>query len=250
MELKYTLCFSLALLAVTPMKGQNKYPDCHLLYFKGTQKKSTSICFDKDGRWGKATAFDLTGKQIYQKEIRRTGGFAGVTFSYYENGAVKTADYNSQPDGGIQWYKIVTYFAPDGLITKEEDQSYDRMNRIYPPPTTYKAPSKPQKNVAVCAVPFATEYWFINDTHFQVLALSKKRDNPKDITVTIVNQQDSIKGGEYITAQQFVDLSNFFQFTAKPIDERTNGLVVKIDSRSPMIYKENIQRWYYHITTK
>ncbi len=74
---------------------------------------------------GYAKAFDNTGKEIYNQPTSRSGLLSSVIFVYYENGAVKSAEYNSHPDGGIQWYKKTTYFDESGKITDEYEFSDD-----------------------------------------------------------------------------------------------------------------------------
>ena len=132
MSIKYLLGLWCTLYCMCA-EAQKSYSNCERKYFNHTHIVSTSICYDKDKHWGKATAYDRKGKQIYQKDIRWVGGHAGVTFSYYANGAVQKANFSDQPDGGIQWYKVVTYFAPDGTVTSEDNQSYDRMNHVTMP---------------------------------------------------------------------------------------------------------------------
>ncbi|MBI3136265.1 MAG: hypothetical protein HYZ14_16440 [Bacteroidetes bacterium] len=74
---------------------------------------------------GYAKAFDKSGNEIYNQPVSRTGLLSSVQFSYYENGAVKTAHYSSHPDAGIQWYEKTTGFDEAGKITSETEMSND-----------------------------------------------------------------------------------------------------------------------------
>ncbi|GAA4462228.1 hypothetical protein GCM10023093_08400 [Nemorincola caseinilytica] len=103
-----------------------EYTRCSYKYFVHGKGIATSQCYDKDGRWGKAKAYDRTGKEIYSRELRTVGGHSYVEFSYYDrSGAVKTARWSSAPDGGIQWYRSYTEFSEDGKIVNETKDSYD-----------------------------------------------------------------------------------------------------------------------------
>ncbi|TVR79757.1 MAG: hypothetical protein EA412_05850 [Chitinophagaceae bacterium] len=84
----------------------------------------------KSGMIGKAIAYNIKGEIIYQKEIRSFAGHASVYFSHHPNGAVKTANYSTAPDAGIQWYKSTTEFSPDGEITNKTVRSHDMRERI------------------------------------------------------------------------------------------------------------------------
>lgn len=87
---------------------------------------------------GYAKAFDKTGKEIYNQPTSRSGQLSSVQFTYYESGAVKSAEYNSHPDAGIQWYKKTTYFDEDGKITGEYELSDDmRVTYFQIPDSTY-----------------------------------------------------------------------------------------------------------------
>ncbi len=101
----------------------------HIHHF--TSGELSTLIVYEDSRKGKARAFDKTGKEIYNKRVRKYAGHATVHFTHYPNGAVKIARYSSAPDGGIQWQRITTEFAEDGTITRETKEDNDL---IYNPP--------------------------------------------------------------------------------------------------------------------
>jgi hypothetical protein len=79
---------------------------------------------------GYAKAFDQTGKEIYNFNIRNFAGHASVDFYFYSSGAVERAQYSSHPDGGIQWSDITHFFHKDGKLNKIEDNSSDEYGRF------------------------------------------------------------------------------------------------------------------------
>jgi hypothetical protein len=85
---------------------------------------------------GYAKAFDNAGNEIYYQPTSRSGLLSSVMFTYYENGAVKSAEYSSHPDGGIQWYKKTTYFDEAGKITNEFEMSDDMTVTYFQLPDT------------------------------------------------------------------------------------------------------------------
>lgn len=87
---------------------------------------------------GYSKAFDKAGKEIYNQPTSRSGQLSSVRFTYYESGAIKSAEYNSHPDAGIQWYKKTTYFDEEGKITGEYELSDDmRVTYFQIPDTAY-----------------------------------------------------------------------------------------------------------------
>jgi hypothetical protein len=120
-----------------------EYPLCKHTYFKGTKKVSTSLCYDKDNRFGKATAYNRKGEIIYEKSLRKIAGHSSVTFSYYSDGAVSKACYSDAPDAGIQWYKSDTWFKNNGTIDHVTEQSNDM--RPMMSPKTWKDTGEQQK---------------------------------------------------------------------------------------------------------
>lgn len=253
MILKHVFCLSLTIATVQFAAGQEYKTDCANKYFAHSRVLSTSICYDKDRRWGKAIAFDRNGKKIYENGVRNIGGTAGVTFSYYDDGAVKTAHYHSQPDGGIQWYDVLTHFSQEGVVTGEDDNGYDRMHNVLAPPAVRKPPTPPappKQEVAKCAVPYATEFWFINDARFPMIAIAQRKGNAKDIKALVLQPSDTVKGGEFIMAKQFVNLSDYYDFTTKPVADIPGKFIVQPDKKMPFSYKKEVRRCYYHIARK
>lgn len=99
---------------------------------------ATDICRPKNGAYGTtgyARAYNNTGKLIYDSETSRSALVRSVSFTYYSNGAVKSARYYQHPDGGIQWYEKTTMFDKEGNITQEIEHSWDdNMNVIQTKP--------------------------------------------------------------------------------------------------------------------
>jgi antitoxin component YwqK of YwqJK toxin-antitoxin module len=72
-----------------------------------------------DDAQGNSYVYDPTGTIIYECVTSANGMSSSVRFSYYENGAVKVAEYNSHNDAAMQSYSKTTYFDENGKITEE-----------------------------------------------------------------------------------------------------------------------------------
>ncbi|WP_133162434.1 hypothetical protein [Flavipsychrobacter stenotrophus] len=197
-----------------------EYQVCVYHYFNN-KKVSTSQCFDKDKRWGKALAYDKTGKIIYEKELRRVAGNSSVDFTYYPDGAVSRAQWHSAPDAGIQWYNSTTYFSKDGTIEKVEENSYDMTPGLkeLKVPGEYTPQIKKQE-AARCGAIYSTEFYFINKYKYPVNITATRKGNAADIKTVTVNPGDTAIGGSFIMTEQFVELSDYYTFSAIPTKTR------------------------------
>lgn len=188
----------------------------HIHYFKNG-KVSTITTLNKN-QSGKALAFNQNGEIIYEKEVRRFAGNAMVYFKHYESGAVKEAHYSSHPDAGIQWYKSQTYFDEEGNITKENEDSHDRLTtipfprevKITEPQTQPNQPNKPKKEVSVCASIHSNTTLFINHTKYE-LTLELKMHNEK--RKIILKSGETYTGPEYISAEISSPIKNNIKYS-------------------------------------
>ncbi|MES2619768.1 MAG: hypothetical protein V4615_02875 [Bacteroidota bacterium] len=147
--------------------AQHDYPNCKYTYFKmGTT--STSQCYDKNNRFGKARAYNLKGDKIYERELRAVGGHSSVQFSFFKNGSVRKAEWRSAPDGGIQWYSNVTTFSEDGTQLSSINNNYDdHVTTIQPAQKpaeespVIKDSIKLKSETMTCAVIYSNEFWYI-----------------------------------------------------------------------------------------
>lgn len=199
-----------------------QYPICTHTYFKNG-KISTSQCYDTDKRWGKAIAYNKTGQVIYEKELRRIAGHSSVSFSFYDNGAVKEAQWSSAPDAGIQWYRCRTRFSEEGSVTGEDKDSWDDgPGRHTDPslrptaPTRTKPSIPPQKpaETTECAEIYVSEFWLINTTPYTVTVVARKKaGKPETHTITLRPRQ-KVKGGGMPGAAMFDDPGKYYSFSA------------------------------------
>jgi hypothetical protein len=233
--------------------AQEPYAKCTYSYFKN-KKVSTSSCFDKDNRFGKAIAFSTKGEKIYERELRNIGGHSTVWFTYHENGAVKKAEWRSAPDGGIQWYSNITTFSEEGTQLSYMENNYDDS-----PFTTIQRMQKPENSkreiedstkiktqTIACAIIHSNEFWYINRTKFKVV-VSATRNNYESFTTTLL-RGDTIKGGEFILAQHYDNPEKYFSFSIKALNKKVKRkfaiVPIPVLTNTP---KEGLRKYYYGI---
>jgi len=194
-------------------------------YFKTGKISTKRLLLSEKIKFGYLIAYNIEGKEIYNMSTRNVGGHASVSTTFYENGAIKTAHYTSQPDGGIQRGDVKHYFDEKGNITNVVDMSDDGHGRMtvnpilkfeqLPNPTKEIEPEKPKNEVAECAIIYKTEIYAVNFTRkTQVLSPIKKPSNGQEFSEKYTIQPgDSVKIGYYIGAQHYVPAPELFSAT-------------------------------------
>lgn len=233
-----------------------EYSKCAYHYFSN-KRVSTSECYDKDNRWGKAIALDKNGKVIYEKELRHVGGNSSVVFTYYPNGAVSSAKWHSAPDAGIQLYNSTTYFSVDGKIERVEENNYDDApgRHLKQPPGEYTPQTNPPINpphVEPCSAIYSTEFYFINHLPFSVTVTTNRKGNIADTAHIIIPKGDTVKGGNFIMTGNFIEISQYYTFNARPTKThkyRSYNIAVYQIPGFRSIGRET-RRYYYVITQK
>lgn len=172
---------------------------------------STVEKWDKENRTGSVKGFDNQGSKIFEFSLRRFGGHASVSLSYYANGQVSRVNYSDAPDGGIQWYKAEMKFDEQGHQT-----DFNEMKYPFETPTVPTSPTKVEqpKQVVECAVPVRDVYELKNTTKSKILvrALSKKAyySPAKEFYITLKPSEiltfDSLVSAQYHPKEAIYDV--------------------------------------------
>lgn len=106
------------------LKGQ--FGDSVICYHSGGQRSTVEFRDSDQFNYRTFYAFDTKGNKIFEggHGYRHGGGSLDVT--YHSNGCVNSVRSTFQPDGGIQYYDVTTYFNEDGSFNRREDNSPDR----------------------------------------------------------------------------------------------------------------------------
>lgn len=194
--IRVLLCLMLTSVLTLGATAQPRKTGCVYTYFKGTKKVSTSICINPDGREGTALAFDRNGREIYRGHERRFAGSEGTWFSYYPDGAVRKAEYHSAPDAGIQWYRSVTEFSPEGVVTNFwKDSHDDRVTILAPLESPNSTVVPPQRETVACAPIWVSEAWFINESRYAVRVTGAYTGSLADPKQVLLAPGDTVRCG-------------------------------------------------------
>lgn len=214
---------------VTKPDGQHTYH-----YFKGDTEVSSEIHWNREIGKGQATAFARGGKEIYRQQLSMRHLIQSVQFSYYDDGAVKSAHYSWHPDAGIQRGGNTTYFDPQGNVTSvvqdmdphapltlpggggRTKPDVERPGPVNPKPQPQPSPKTPQQEVVVEAPIYQTEYFVVNTTK-KPLALSLLDNQGKPLPPDKFKPQeiqpgDTLRGGSFINAGHHGNPCDYVQF--------------------------------------
>jgi hypothetical protein len=204
--------------------------------------KVSTIAYLDDEREGKAIAYNLKGEIIYERHIRRIHGSSSVRFTHHPNGMVHKADYSSQPDGGIQWYKTFSEFNDKGELISEFEDNYEGPGRISPRvridtnpeiPVTPNVPTlpeevqetkpQPQKEIAVCASIHENSVEIVNHTQLTIKVTFYHRG---DTTTVLLSKGQTAKGPTYISAEISSPVADNVKIELAPIRKRANLMML------------------------
>lgn len=117
-------------------------------------------CFHQNGKvatitypdrtWDRYTyteIFDQYGNKVYTGSQGYRHGGGSLYLKYHSNGAVSSARSTFQPDGGIQYHDVTTYFNEDGTFLREEDNSLHTHHRVITIPEPHYTPPNDIKPV-------------------------------------------------------------------------------------------------------
>lgn len=183
----------------TLRRGDTLY---YVSYFDSGEISTLTTRLIKDVRIGHAQAFDRSGELIYEQSIRRVAGAASVRFTYYKDGAVKTAHFTAHPDGGIQRTDIKTSFDRDGNVTGTVDMSDDGFGRnpfVRTQPSVTKSPVEELKQeTGECAVLYVTDVFAINESKKKMVFRETQHEESQ-----LIEPGDTLKITTYVGAQVF-----------------------------------------------
>lgn len=168
----------------------------HVHFFKDNTI-STVIYYSK---WdGKAIAYNKKGAIIYENGVRNFAGHASVHFSHYPTGEVKSVEYSSAPDAGIQWYKSNTQFDEEGNVTGFSEQSHEDLIR----PSFHTEPTQTK----IFSI-YNHQTKFVNNTNYLIVCTLTEGQKSKEVM---------IKPGEFYLGPKFNVSDSIIKLSEKMI---------------------------------
>jgi hypothetical protein len=198
-------------------------------------KGDSVICFHQNGKvstinypdqtWERYThtlIYDQKGNKVYQGSQGYRHGGGSLYLKYHENGAVSSARSTFQPDGGIQYYDVTTYFNEGGTYLREEDNSRNTDKPTVFVPTTFvpatTTPPPPAPKVDSIQV-------FIKNTTGKKVSLLIQAKNAKEKTLIHVKKKD-ILIGKYLPIKGNQDPTNYFDLIVIPNKKKQSAQVI------------------------
>jgi len=183
-----------------------------VLHFFANREISTKEWTDLDKRWGRSSAYDPNGKEIFSYQTRTIGGHASVLFSYYPSGGVSKIEVSNAPDGGIQWYRSTATYDEAGNRTGFTEQGNDNYGPITGPGHVNVRVTQqpivtepPEQEVVECQKMFLNEVFLVNTTRKAGKARVKVlKPSPalKDSEYTLA-PGDTLRLGSYSMGETF-----------------------------------------------
>jgi hypothetical protein len=172
-----------------------------ICYFRTGQKSTERAVSDKRRNWKVFTAYNRSGKVIYQQEYGQFAGSSYVEAKYYADGGISSAHYTMQPDGGIQFTNITTFFTPDGRVDHVEDMSIGNDGEMHLTPIHKSVEAPRKEQVAACNPPMLVcSLYAINGTGHRLSIHAQYKKGSSQAYDRQVNAGDSVLIGNYYPA--------------------------------------------------
>lgn len=160
------------------------------------------------------SAFEKSGKKIYEQNVRRIAGYASVNYSYHENGGVKVAHFTSQPDGGIQRTDIKYSFDESGNLISKSDWSSDGLGKPQLLGDLQERPIKPQTELVKCAILLESEVVLVNSSSKKMKLLLTNYIDGKDKPEKLkLKPGEEFSLGTYVSAQVYDSVLKHFKLS-------------------------------------
>jgi hypothetical protein len=225
-----------------------------LHHFK-TGEVSTMEWMDVAERFGLATAYDRSGKEIFRFGTRRIGGHASVHFSYHPNGAISKAESSDAPDAGIQWYRSTTTFDDQGDQTGFWKDSHEDLISPSGPFTLREQPSSPvvtppkQAEVMACQRLFLNEVFVVNGSSWPVEITVEPRDPSPALQGSkfVLPAGESKLVGTYSVGETFVSPVQRMKVTGRVTNKRGKQRQVGVLMMEDRQVDPQRKAWFYHV---
>ena len=198
-------------------------------------KGDSTVCFHQNGRISTVTypdadtysmnyrytiVYDQQGNEVYRGGQGYKHGGGSLYLKYYANGAVSSARSTFQPDGGIQYYDVTTYFNEDGSYLRKEDNSRNTDNPTVFSPVTIITPQPPTLAPKVDSVEV-----FIKNTTGNKISILVQTKSAKEKTLVHVKKKE-VSIGKYLPVKGNHDPANYFDLIVIPDKKNKSAQVI------------------------
>ena len=210
--------------------------------YHSNNKLSTIETWDLQKRSGSIQAFENTGKLLFEYGLRTFAGHASVDIKYHPNGQVSKAEYRSAPDGGIQFWHIITEYSMDGKETNKIDLSQPDGHPVLMVPDK----NNTNKPVVTKTEEYVTVFKIFNATGNKVsvdFKASVNNENIKTKNNSFVLKPKQTQTGDSISAAKFYtpDESFFFELSQSQTSKKKLQLILSTPETKD---KKRVYSWY------
>lgn len=197
---------------------------------KGIKGDST-VCFHQNGtvssisfssiqheRYYHFLAFDNKGNKVLEANHGLLHGSAGLDVKYYPNGAIRSARKTFQPDGGIQYYDVTSFFKEDGTFDHEEDNSWDKQITVITQPYE-RTPEKVEQKIEPVSVVIK------NTTSRKLKILVGEVVTQKTKWIVTVKKNKEIEIGQFVPKNKKDQALQFYQFEVLPMKKKFKTVI-------------------------
>jgi hypothetical protein len=185
--------------------------------------KVSTITFPEDGfeRYSHTVIYDLYGNEVYQGGQGYRHGGGSLYLTYYKNGAVSSARSTFQPDGGIQYFDVTTFFNEDGTFLRKEDNSWDRQltiptyiehNRVVEKPT-----DKAKDSV---------NYFIKNISGKKMTLLLTKPKEPEYKKLVVIRNNKVFDAGKFEKYNPNIKISDIYRIDILPLKKNYRTVLI------------------------
>lgn len=198
---------------------------------KGIKGDST-VCFHQNGtvssisfssiqheRYYHFLAFDNKGNKVLEANHGLLHGSAGLDVKYYPNGALRSARKTFQPDGGIQYYDVTSFFKEDGTFDHDEDNSWDRQITVITQPFERKV-EQPEKKIEPKSVVVK------NSTSRKIKILVGEMDAKKEKRIVTIPKYKEVEIGQFVPEKKKDQALQFYQIEVLPMKKKFKTIIV------------------------
>lgn len=187
-------------------------------------------------------AFDNKGKEIYKKEHGCWHGCGSLYVKYHENGSLKSARSTFQPDGGIQYYDVTSYFNEDGSFSHEVDMSRNVHEHILVTPKPLEKPKETKTVVETKKVDSLTLI-LKNASSRKVRILIGRTGSYDSKKVYVLKKNTELEIGKYLPLKDVDDPLKYFEIDIIPAKLKSDQF--RLESST---YTTGLKRYVYVFT--
>ncbi len=218
--------FSQSQLNCKKLKG--RFGDSTVCFHQSGGKSTIEFHDRENDRYQHFIAYDSKGNKIFEGGHGYRHGGGSLYVNYHSNGTISSARSTFQPDGGIQYYDVTTYFAEDGSFIRREDNSWDRQVTI---PTYVHQPKEEEKpkEKPVEKLKDSIQYLIKNTTKHTIKVLLIDAKNNENRMVEVIKRNKVLDLGKFEKKKNANGIFDYYRIEVLPGKRNSRILLINDD---------------------